>query len=186
MRTNKQPRRPVEPAPEPEPEVTPPSAEDLAFEREIMARNPGRRITRFDFPDEIEEARAVYLFELKAKDELAAADMADATMTDAERKSLTRAMEAERREAIRLSIVGLVENHDGEVLRRHIDQAEPFMDVDDWSSRAWAALRSFFGEVNAVSVEAMGKALRGARRLGAASALPATQRRAVTAAPSDG
>lgn len=166
------------------PEVSP---EDAAFEAEIMKRYPGRRITRFDFPSGMDEALAVYLFEMKAKDELAAAEMADATMSDTERKSMNRALEAERREAIRLSIVGLVEADpaSGAIRRRHVDQAVPLMEIDEWSSKAWAALRTYFGDLNGLPVEELGNAVRGARKLGAAT-LPATLQRAAGGPPSDG
>ena len=175
-------------APPAAPDVSP---EDLAFEAEILRRNPTRKprdIARFDFPPEISEARAVYLFEMKAKDELAAAEMADATMTDVERKSAHRALEAERREAIRLSIVGLIveDENTGALQRRHIDQSAPLMEIDDWSSKAWAALRTFFGDLNGIPVEELGKSVAGVRKLGAASTSPATRPGAAAATPSDG
>lgn len=152
------------------------SPEDQKFEAEILARHPTRKpreFMRFDFPAEVCEARAVYLFELKASDELAAAEMADATMTDAERKSVQRAAEAERREAVRLSIAAIItaDETTGDLVRRHIDQAQPLMEIDDWSLKAWAALRTFFGDLNGLPVEELGNAVRGARRLGAATAV---------------
>jgi hypothetical protein len=170
---------------DPPPEI---SAEDREFEAEIIRRNPDRRrIMRFDFPAEVSEARAVYMFEMKAKDELAAADMADANMTDAERKSMQRSIEAERREGIRLSICGLilVDEATGNLTRMHVDQAKPLMMIDDWSIKAWAALRTFFGDLNGLPVEELGNAVRGARRLSAATA-HAPQPRAATATPSGG
>jgi hypothetical protein len=169
----------------PEPEALPISKEDLEFEQEIARRNPGRKhITRFDFPSNVIDARAVYMFEMTGKDELVAADMADANMTDSERKSMTRAIEAERREGIRLSIVGLI-THDedtGELVRLHVDQAKPLMQIDDWSTKAHAALRTFFGELNGLPMEELGNAVRGARKLGTASAktLPVASERVAT------
>ncbi len=147
------------------------SATDQAFELEIITRNPKRRIARFDFPSEVEDARAVYMFELKGRDTITVGEMTDAIMTDSERKNQLRAMEAEQREAIRFSILGLITDTGA---CRHVDQGAPLMELDDWSGRAWTALRAFFGEMNGLPNEELGKALRGARRLGAASArLPA-------------
>jgi hypothetical protein len=163
------------------------SEEDRRFEAEIVQRNPGRRISRFDFPRGIDEAIAIYMFELKAKDELLAAEMADANMTDRERKSVARAIEAEQRESIRLSVVGLVQvDARGAIQRRHIDQAQPLMELDDWSSKSWAALRTFFGELNGIPTEELGNAARGARKLTAATALPEQPTRAVAASSSGG
>lgn len=166
------------------------SAEDQAFEAEILRRNPTRkRITRFDFPVDVPEARAVYMFEMTGRDEIAAADLADLTMTDAERKSLSRTIEAERREGIRLTIVGLiaVDEQTGDLERRHVDQSKPLVEIDDWSAKAWASLRTFFGDLNGVPMEELGNLVRGARRLGAsATALPAAPPRAATATPRDG
>jgi len=166
MATNKQPDTDAAP------EASAPSDADLAFEAEIVARHPGRRIARYDFPEGVSEARAVYLFELKAKDEVTAAEMADANMSQAERRSMARAMEAERREAIRLSIVGLIDDSG----RRHIDQATPLMEIDEWSSKSTAALRAFHSDLNGLPMDELGKALRGARKIG--GVLPAKAARA--------
>jgi hypothetical protein len=126
------------------------------------------------------------MFEMKARDELLAADMADANMTEAERKSMQRALEAERREAIRLSIIGLVVEGGEGLSRRAIDQSEPLMEIDEWSTKAWAALRTFFGDINGIPLEELGNAVRGARKLGVASALPVTPPQAATGRSSAG
>lgn len=150
-----------------------PTAEDLAFEKELTARNPDRKyITRYDFPEEVEEARAVYVFKMKARDELLAAETAELTMSAAERKSSKLALEAERREAIKLSIVALitVDPDTGAITRRHVDQSVPLIELDEWSSQAWGALRIFHGDLNGIPWEELGKAVRRARRVGATSA----------------
>lgn len=169
----------------PAPEV---SADDLEFEAEIMRRNPTRKhIRRFDFPVEVDEARAIYLVEQTGKDELAAAEAADLSMSDSERKSIHRSIDAERREGIRLTIVAMivVDPASGQVVRRHIDQSRPLVELDDWSTKAWQCLRTFFGELNGLPVVELGNAVRGSRKVGAATP-PATQQRAATATPSAG
>lgn len=159
------------------------SVEDRDFEMEIARRNPKRKpkdIARFDFPSDIEDARAIYMFEMKAKDELAAAEMADTMMTDHERKSMQRTMEAEQREGIRLSIVGVIlEDETGQLVRLHVDQAKPFMMMDDWSIKTLGAMRTFHRELNGVNTVALGNAVRSARRLGVAT-LPETPPQAAT------
>lgn len=149
-----------------------PSAEDLAFEAEMRARYPKREIRRFDFPSAIANARAVYLAEMLQRDMIRAAEMADAVMTDVERKSGQLVVEAERREAVRLSIVGLVTKDGG---RQHIDQSKPLMEIDDWSSKAWTCLFNFHHELNGLPVEEVKKAVASGRVIGAAAlaAVPA-------------
>jgi hypothetical protein len=153
-----------------------PTEDDIAFERELMSKNPGRKITRYDLPGDVEEAAAVYMFKMKNKDDLLAAEMADANMTAAERKSQQLTADAQRREAIRLSIVGIV-NRDG--TRRLIDGTRPLMELDDWDSSSWAALRTYFGDLNGLPMEELGNALRDARRV--QPSVPATQPQAATA-----
>jgi hypothetical protein len=160
----------------------PPSAEDLAFEAEIMSRLAGRDVRRFEMPDAVEEVSAIYMVKLRGKDEITAADMADATMTDLERQSQVRAAEAERREAIRLSIVALV-GRDGR--HRHIDQSAPLVEIDEWSMPTRFVLQAFFGEMNGVELDKVGKAVREARRLGAGR-LPANQPAAADGSPAGG
>lgn len=151
------------------PAVAEPSADDRAFELELVKANPGRRgLTRFDFPDSVEDAAAVYLFELRGRDEVLAAEAADQTMSDAARKSFTLSAEAEQRESIRFSIGGIVDRSGA---RRLINQTVPLLEIDDWGARAWRALRGFFAEVNGLSPDDLGKALRGARKIGAGATL---------------
>lgn len=149
---------------------------DLAFEAEIVQRNASRRprdIRRFDFPSSIDEARTIYLAVATGKDELRAAEMAEATMTDLERKSMRLSIMAEQREGIRLSIVGLVTVDDnGNILRRHIDQAAPLMELDQWSSKAWTAIRAAFEEINGIPRDELGNSVRGVRSLAAPATTP--------------
>lgn len=147
----------------PAPSVSP---EDQTFELELVGRNPGRRIMRFDFPADVQDARAVYMIALKGKDLLVASQAADATMTSIEKASGKLTYEAELRESIRLSIVGLV-MPDG--ARRHIDQSVPLAEIDDWSLGALFCLRNFHTDINGVPIEEVGKAVREARRIGGAT-----------------
>lgn len=153
------------------PAVAPPSAEDLAFEAQLRERHPRRAIERIDFPSQVTDARAVYMTELTSRDTIRAAEMADSVMTDIERKSGDLAVQAERRESVRLSVVGVVGPHGD---RRAIDQAKPLMELDDWSQRAWTCLFNGFQQLNGLPMEDVKKMLAGARRVGvAALATPA-------------
>lgn len=163
------------------------SPEDAEFETQVLQRNPTRKhIRRFDFPADVEEARAVYMFEQTGKDDLQAAEAADLSMSDAERRSTQRAADAERREGIRLTIIAMIQvDEAGRTVRRHVDQSRPLVELDDWSSKAWMCLRTFFGELNGLPMEELGKAVRGARRLVAATP-HATPLQAVSGTPSGG
>jgi hypothetical protein len=86
-------------------------------------------------------------------------------MSSVEKGSDKLSYEAELTESIRLSIVGLVD----EGGRRHIDQAVPFTEIDDWSIGAWFCLRQFHTDINGIPIESVGKAVRGARRIGGAT-----------------
>lgn len=149
---------------------TPPIVDpaDLDFEREIAARHPTRKtICRFDFPEEVDDARAVYMMRLVGRDEIEIAGNAEAIMTADERRSMARAIDAERREGIRYSIVALVDANGN---RRLIDQGVPLMEIDEWSSQAWACLRTWFGDLNGVNQAALGKSVAVARKIGSATA----------------
>jgi len=143
----------------------PPSADDLAFEAELRARHPKRKtIRRFNLPSVVLDARAVYLAEMANRDTLRAAEMADVLMTDIERKSGQLTLEAERRESVRLAIVGVV---DPDGTRRHVDQSKPFLEIDDWSSKAWSCLYMFHHDLNGIPAEEVKKAVASARTVGA-------------------
>jgi hypothetical protein len=87
------------------------------FSAELAARFPGRYVKRFVMPSVVREASEVFLVELTSRDEIEAAQMADATMSAIERASVRLTNDAEQREAIRLSIVGL-----GKIKRRQADR----------------------------------------------------------------
>jgi hypothetical protein len=139
-----------------------------SFERELMERYPGRVIKRFDMPARVREARAVYIKEITSKDELEAARMADATMTTIEKESLQLAIEARRKESMRLSIVGVVPRKEP-IQYRHIG-AVPFVEMNDWSAKAMTCLRLYYGEVNGITDEEILEGLKGQRTIGESAA----------------
>lgn len=158
-----------------------PSEDDLAFERELVAKHPDRKIVRYDMPSMVEECAAIYMFKLRNRDDLSAAEMADANMTQAERKSVEGTAAAHHREGIRLSIVGIVTvDGAGHTTRRLVDQSRPLMEIDDWDASTWIALRTFHNDLNGLKTDELKNAVRDARKLApcapGSSTLPATAR----------
>src|SRR5690348_4719935 len=122
---------------DPEVEETP----QQIFERELAARFPGRLIKRYNMPTVIKQARAVYLMELTARDEVQAAIYADTLMSEVERRSVKLAAEAERRECVRQSIVGVVSRAEP-VAYRHVNKGAPFHEIDTWPAKATTCLQT--------------------------------------------
>jgi hypothetical protein len=147
------------------------------FERELQERNPNREITRFDFPSKIKEARAVYIKEISSKDALEAAKYADATASDIEKKSVKLMADAERKEHLRISIVGVVTRKEP-LEYRHIGGAHPFHEIDTWSDKAMTCLLLYYNQVNGIPTDEVLEGLKGARIIGASapptSATPAS------------
>ena len=143
------------------------------FEGELASRFPNRLVKRYDMPSKIRQARAVYLLELTSKDEIDAAVFADTMMTPIEKKSLKLTAEAERRESVRLSIVGLAEQpkKDGPIKYRHVNnKGIPFVEMDAWPVTATACVQAFFNELNGVPSVELYEGLKGSRAIGAFAA----------------
>lgn len=139
------------------------------FEEELAQRFPNRLIRNFRMPTTVREAREVYILEITSKEEIQAATFADATMSLVEKSSMRLTADAERRECIRLAIVGLVEGKVGERERfRHVnDDGAPFGEINSWSAKATTALHAFFGVVNGVPTEEIAGGIAEARTVGA-------------------
>lgn len=140
------------------------------FERELMERHPKRTIVRFDFPSKVREARAIYLKEVTSRDELEAAKYADSIMSDIERKSIKLTSEAERRETVRISIVGVVTRSEP-VQYQHVGGDHPFHAIDDWSGKATTCLMMFYNNLNGIGTDEVMEGLKGQRTIGASVVL---------------
>lgn len=139
------------------------------FSRQLAERFPKRVVKRFAMPASVPEAREIFMLELNSRDERDAAIFTDAIVTAIERSSYKLIMEAEKREQIRLSIVGLGELVAGEIAYRHTntDPAIPLAEITDWSSRAWVPLHRYFSEVNGVPNDEIDEGIKGAQIVGA-------------------
>ncbi len=153
-----------------------PFSEDLQrFSDELAKRHPDRFIKRFVFPRNVREVREVFIMEIDGKDEITASAMADATMSDQERKSERLARDAERRETVRVAIVGVGEKRGGKTAPlgapidyRHANtNGVPFMDINAWTLKAWGSLFAFHSEVNGVPMDELNEGIAGARTVGA-------------------
>lgn len=139
------------------------------FERELRERHQGRTIARFDFPSRIREARAIYIKEINSRDEIEAAKLADAQMSDLEKRSIKLTSEAERRETVRIACVGLVTR--GEPIQyKHLNGSMPWMDVDNWSVKAVTCLSIFYGNLNGIPNDEIAEGLKGQRIIGGPAA----------------
>jgi hypothetical protein len=139
------------------------------FSAELAARFPGRYVKRFVMPSVVREASEVFLVELTSRDEIEAAQMADATMSAIERASVRLTNDAEQREAIRLSIVGLGKiGVDKRIAYEHVNaDGAPFGELNEWTRRAWTCLHAYFGQMNGVPTDELLEGIRGARTVGA-------------------
>lgn len=146
-----------------------------AFSLKLSERFPDRFIQRFVMPPNIRECREVFVMEITSREELRAAAMADAMMSPQERASRKLAEDAEKREAIRLSIVGIGYRKGGwrapetaPVEYRHVNSDDlPFVEINDWSMKAWSALHVWFGQVNGVPMDEIAKGIEEAQTVGA-------------------
>jgi|SRR5688572_1158105 len=150
-----------------------PTEAELAFEAEIRQRNPNRkRIVRTDLPSENrDDIKAFFLAKLVARDDLKAAEMAEAIMTDTQRKSQRLALEAEQTESIKLSLVAFIDAGGG---MRHVDHVTPFVEGNDWGQDTWVVIRNAYQELHGVDIGALGKAVKGARTIGGGTAATAS------------
>lgn len=149
--------------------------------RELAQRFPDRFVQRFVMPFNVREAREVFLMEITNRDEINAAVLADALMSAQERASYKLAADAERRECIRISLVAIGEGKVGAVIDpktgerakvpvayRHTGaDGLPFVEINDWSGKAWAALHTFFGQLNGVPTDELRQGIEGAQTVGA-------------------
>lgn len=112
------------------------------------------RAKKFTMPAGL-DAGSVIIRELRSKDEIDAAIAADGRMSADDRNNAVLALTIERKEAIRLSLVGI----DGRLVNT---EGVPCMEIDDWTIRSWTALSRFFGELNGIPGDELGKAVEGA------------------------
>jgi len=145
------------------------------FSRELALRFPERVIKRFAMPKSVRqldaerrECREVFILEITSRDEIEAAMMADAMMSPVERQSYKLTQEAERREAIRLSIVGVGKLVGDDIMYSHTNaDGIPLGEINGWSIKAWAALQLYFGQLNGVPDTELAEGLLGAQTVGA-------------------
>lgn len=136
------------------------------FSRELAQRFPHRMVRRYIMPTSVRECREVFMMEITSRDETEAAIMADATMSQIEKQSIRLSGDAERRECIRLSLVG-IRRKEPEAYEHLNADGSPLAEINDWSGKAWTALQTFFGTLNGVPVEELAEGLRGAQTVGA-------------------
>ncbi len=137
------------------------------FEGELQARYPGRVIQRFEMPSNVKQCRAIYLMEITSRDEIQASIFADSVMTPLEKGSIKLSSEAERRECTRASLVAIVSRSEP-ITYRHVNHdGIPLLEIDQWPSKAWTALQTYFNEVNGVPSKELLEGLKGARTIGA-------------------
>lgn len=139
------------------------------FSAELADRFPGRYVKRFVMPSTVRECAEIFMVELTSRDEIEAAQMADAMMSAIERASVRLTNDAEQREAIRLSIVGLGKlGSDKRIAYESVNaDGVPFAELNDWTRRAWTCLHAFFGQMNGVPTDELLEGIRGARTVGA-------------------
>lgn len=140
------------------------------FEREMAMRFPAPLlVTRFVMPRNVRDCREVYFRELDSLDEREAAKMAD-LLTDSVEKSSSKLMaEAERKECIRIALVGYGKvGAGGAVVYKHTnDSGVPLDEINGWRLPAWTSLHRYFGELNGVPTAELEEGIRGAQIVGA-------------------
>jgi hypothetical protein len=139
------------------------------FERELRQRFPlPWPIKQYVLPKQVTECAEIFVRELKSRDVIAAAEMADALMTTMQKSSQKLSREAEERECIRIAIVGLgARLEDGTVAYRHVNNTgAPLAEINDWGKRVWDALAMYYNDVNGLPAEEFFEGLRGARTVG--------------------
>lgn len=141
------------------------------FSQQLAQRFPKRVVKHFVMPRNVREAREIFIIEITSDEEIQAAIFAESSMSSIERASQKLAQEAERRECIRQSIVGLGRTADGsaegEVIYEVANANGVPLEMPGWTSKAWAALHAFFGEVNGVPTAELIEGIVGARTVGA-------------------
>lgn len=150
------------------PDPQPPDPVLVKFSQELGQRFPERMIKRFTMPSNVRECREVFILEITSRDEIQAAIMADSMMSAIEKGSYKLTQEAERREAIRLAIVGIGRQVGDRVAYEHAnDTGIPLAEINDWSIKAWTALHLYFGQLNGLADVEIAEGLVGAQTVGA-------------------
>lgn len=139
------------------------------FSREMADRFPHTMVRRYTMPSTVRECREVFMREITSRDEVEAAIMADGLMSLAEKQSVRLSGDAERRECVRLAIVGLGKGKLGEpIAYTHVNNdGEPFGEINDWTGKAWTCLQTYFGTLNGVPSDELAEGLMGAQTVGA-------------------
>lgn len=138
------------------------------FSAALAKRFPNLEIKRFVMPSAVRDVREIFIRELRTRDVIEADMMADATMTAAERASNKLAEAAQERESHRLSIVGVGDAYDGEIVYRPCNlNGIPFSEMGEWSKKATDVTRVYFNQVNGLPWEEVGAGVLGARIVGA-------------------
>lgn len=117
-----------------------------------MAKIPRLR-KRYPLPDYC-DCREVVMRELEAVDDVQSAIWADAHASSALKGSAIAAIQADKRESIRLSLVEV----DGEPVNR---DGVPFMAMDRWSHRTLIYIEAFFQDLNGVDMGDVKNAVAG-------------------------
>lgn len=143
------------------------SPELEAFSRELAQRFPDRIVQRYKMPQRVKECREVFFVEMRSRDQIRAAAMADASMTADERRSYKLANDAEERESIRLTIVGLGKGDPVAYEHTNANEAIPLGEISDWSAKAWGALVAFFNAMNGLPASEIAEGIVGAETVGA-------------------
>lgn len=148
--------------------MRPPELE--AFSLELLQRFPGRKVKRFVMPRAVEECREIFLVEMRSREQVRAAAMADASMTMEERRSYKLTNDAEERESVRLTLIGLGRGPVGgpvDYEHTNTNEAMPLLEINDWSTKAWAALVAYFNAMNGLPASEIAEGIVGAEVVGA-------------------
>lgn len=140
------------------------------FSRELALRFPKTMIKRFTMPKSVRDCREIFFRETKSRDEIEAAIMAESMMSPLERASERLAQEAQRREVIRMTLVGIGDRApDGSTSGyRHVNHdGIPLAEINDWSGGAWTSMHTYFGELNGVPAAELRSGIAEARTVGA-------------------
>ena len=138
------------------------------FSRELATRFPKLEIKRFVMPASVRDCREIFFREAKSTDEVEAAIMAEQMMSPIERASERLAQEAQRREVIRLTLVGVGEGEVGSISYRHVNHdGVPVAAIENWTARAWTSMHTYYGELNGVPTSELREGIKEARIVGA-------------------
>jgi len=95
--------------------------------------------------------------------------MAESLASSAEKASMKLMLESERREMIRLSLVGMGKRTPGGAVRyeHKNNDGAPLDEISTWPSKAWVALQNYYGETNGVPQAELSEGIKGALIIGA-------------------